>query len=193
MDPTVFDQAKQLRTIIDAVPSMIFVFDEELRILDFNRAAGRVLGREADRISKQVCGDALRCVNALRATEGCGSAEVCQDCVVRNSSMSARGGEAVYQRRTRLKLRRNGEDCDVFFLVTAVPFENEGCALSLVVLEDISELMELRRIVPICSHCKSVRTDAEIWQSVESYMNKYLEIDFSHGICPDCVREHYGA
>ncbi len=55
----------------------------------------------------------------------------------------------------------------------------------------LEEVQSLRRIVPICSHCKKIRDDTGYWQNVEYYMSKYRNIEFSHGLCPDCLRELY--
>ena len=49
----------------------------------------------------------------------------------------------------------------------------------------------LRGIVPICSFCKQIRDDKGYWNRVEAYVAKYTDAQFSHSICPDCVREHY--
>ncbi|BHH82526.1 cache domain-containing protein [Desulforhopalus sp. 52FAK] len=49
----------------------------------------------------------------------------------------------------------------------------------------------LRGIVPICSFCKQIRDDKGYWNRVDAYIAKHTEAQFSHSICPDCVREHY--
>lgn len=55
----------------------------------------------------------------------------------------------------------------------------------------LDEVKELRGIIPICSHCKSIRDDKGYWSLLESYMSKNTHLKFSHGICPDCVEKHY--
>jgi len=55
----------------------------------------------------------------------------------------------------------------------------------------ISEIEILRAITPICSFCKKIRDDEGYWQTVESYMSQYIKTNFSHGVCPECMREHY--
>ena len=55
-------------------------------------------------------------------------------------------------------------------------------------IEDISELVELKRLIPICAKCKKVRDDKEYWVLVESYFKEHLDVDFSHGLCPDCYK-----
>jgi PAS domain S-box-containing protein len=53
------------------------------------------------------------------------------------------------------------------------------------------EIKILRGIIPICSHCKQVRDDKGFWSRVENYIEQHTEALFSHGVCPDCLKEHY--
>ena len=57
--------------------------------------------------------------------------------------------------------------------------------------EYISELVVLRGIVPICSHCKRIRDEHGEWKSIESRLESSPEVRFSHGCCPDCLDAHY--
>lgn len=49
----------------------------------------------------------------------------------------------------------------------------------------------LRGIVPICSYCKEIRDDKGYWNQVEAYVSKYTEAQFSHSICPKCLKKHF--
>jgi transcriptional regulator with GAF, ATPase, and Fis domain len=55
----------------------------------------------------------------------------------------------------------------------------------------LTELQALRGLVPICTHCKSIRDDKGKWNPVEHYLIKHPEADFSHGICPSCSKKLY--
>ncbi len=55
----------------------------------------------------------------------------------------------------------------------------------------LDEVKVLRGIVPICSFCKKVRNDDGDYESVEAYLSRNSEADFSHTLCPDCFREQY--
>lgn len=55
----------------------------------------------------------------------------------------------------------------------------------------LGEVKTLRGIVPICSFCKKVRDDKGFWDQVEVYVRDRTEADFSHSICPVCMRQHY--
>ena len=46
-------------------------------------------------------------------------------------------------------------------------------------------------LLPICAHCKKIREDDGSWVSVERYISDHSEAEFSHGLCPDCVKELY--
>ncbi len=57
----------------------------------------------------------------------------------------------------------------------------------------MSELRVLRGVLPICSHCRKIRSEVGDWQQLESYVRAHTDADFSHGLCPDCLDEHYPA
>ena len=51
---------------------------------------------------------------------------------------------------------------------------------------------QLEGILPICMFCKRIRDDHDDWQQLESYISQHSEANFSHGICADCAKKHYG-
>ena len=59
--------------------------------------------------------------------------------------------------------------------------EHMWAKLVILTLEDIIELTELCRIIPICSFCRKVRDDGDYWQELNT--TKY-SIRFSQ-VCPD--------
>lgn len=79
---------------------------------------------------------------------------------------------------------------EALFLWTIMFLFSLVASLLLMVSEKLqAEIMTLRGIVPICSHCKKVRDDSGFWQQVESYVSSHSEAEFTHGICPDCMKE----
>lgn len=49
-----------------------------------------------------------------------------------------------------------------------------------------NEIKDLKGIIPICSSCKKIRNDKQIWQQLETYISEHSEALFSHGLCPAC-------
>jgi CRP-like cAMP-binding protein len=46
-------------------------------------------------------------------------------------------------------------------------------------------------LVPICMACKNIRIETGEWVKIEDYITDRSEADFTHGICPDCMRRLY--
>ena len=49
----------------------------------------------------------------------------------------------------------------------------------------------LHGFIPICSICKKIRDEKGLWTQIEAYIHKHFEIEFSHGICPECAKKYY--
>ena len=61
----------------------------------------------------------------------------------------------------------------------------------MVLREHESEIKRLRGMLPICSSCKKIRDDKGYWNQIEVYIKEHSDAEFSHGICPDCIKKLY--
>jgi PAS domain S-box-containing protein len=179
------------RDILNAIPLMIFVVEADVRIRDLNNAAATVFGQNKGTILKRRGGEVLHCLHSHDVPEGCGRAPFCRDCVIRNSVTASLQGQTITRRRTKVELFLGGQKKAIELLITASPMPYDGEPLALLIIEDINEISRLRNILPICSKCKKIRDDQDYWQSIESYFNEYIGVDFSHGICPTCMEKLY--
>jgi hypothetical protein len=57
--------------------------------------------------------------------------------------------------------------------------------------ETLANVKTLSGLLPICASCKKIRDDQGYWSQIEVYIRDRSNADFSHGICPDCVRRLY--
>jgi hypothetical protein len=55
----------------------------------------------------------------------------------------------------------------------------------------LDEIKELSGLLPICAACKKIRDDQGYWQQIEYYVSEHAQVQFSHGICPDCAAALY--
>jgi PAS domain S-box-containing protein len=55
----------------------------------------------------------------------------------------------------------------------------------------LSEITALQGILPICSGCKKIRDDSGYWEQVEAYVSRHTGAQFSHGMCPQCMKRLY--
>lgn len=100
-------------------------------------------------------------------------------------------GTAAYFEHYAIELKK-------YFSVTAFrPAQNQFACF----FEDITSKKEaeeaeskvkvLSGLLPICASCKHIRNDTGYWQSVESYISSHTQAEFTHGICPDCMKKLY--
>lgn len=71
------------------------------------------------------------------------------------------------------------------------------CLLAVLVGRTARQTKELKReisllegILSVCMFCKRIRDDQENWKSLETYIGGHPKSDFSHGMCPDCAKQH---
>ncbi|MGR3319468.1 MAG: response regulator [Candidatus Anammoxibacter sp.] len=61
----------------------------------------------------------------------------------------------------------------------------------------LSEIKTLKGLLPICASCKKIRLEdkdpkaQDSWINMETYISDRSEADFTHGICPDCIKKLY--
>jgi len=55
----------------------------------------------------------------------------------------------------------------------------------------LDEIQTLRGIIPICSYCKQIRDDEGSWEQLEKYIHSHSEAQFSHSVCPTCMKKHH--
>jgi len=84
-----------------------------------------------------------------------------------------------------------------------LPSEQNQYLGLIAVVRDITELTELREkfkkflsrskspdtdVVPICASCKNIKVTEDNWIPIEEH---FMDIVFSHGICPECCEKLY--
>ncbi len=133
-----------LKTLFESIPCGVLVVDSDRRVQAVNDTLERTFGIATAEVINLRGGEALNCIHASKSTEGCGYAEFCSECMVRNSALKAIDGEQVRRTRAEIQLKVDGEVKDLILLVSAAPVDFKGERLAIVMLEDISELNQLR-------------------------------------------------
>jgi hypothetical protein len=55
----------------------------------------------------------------------------------------------------------------------------------------LGDIKTLRGLLPICASCKEIRDDKGSWGGLERYIMDHSDAQFSHDICPGCIRKLY--
>lgn len=69
--------------------------------------------------------------------------------------------------------------------------EKERERLILDLKNALSQVKQLSGLLPICASCKKIRDDKGYWNQIEIYIRDHAEVEFSHGLCPDCLKKLY--
>ncbi len=183
-----------LRAAFRAIPSFAFVVDRDIRIQAANTAALTLAGASDEvEVTLRRGGDVLECTNSTLSPGGCGCADACRKCVLRNSVTRCIDTHSVVRGKTRFQRTDSSGSRDAFFLVTATPFESGGGDFALLFLDDLGEQIKVRGILPVCAYCHRVRNESNEWEDVDRYVSSSLALDWSHGICEPCLDKHHPA
>ena len=101
-------------------------------------------------------------------------------------------GQAQSEGRHKLFLTHKmatGEEKD--FEVFCQSLEIKGTAVLFWVVSTDRNKKNLQEIIPICAHCKQIRVETGEWSLIEEYLQRHVEVTFSHGLCPSCAHQHY--
>src|SRR3989304_2149388 len=121
MDETLFAELDFLQKTLDAIPSILLVVDSDVSIHYMNSTASQKLGLTSENVYMKRGGEVMHCVHSFKTPDGCGRAEFCKDCIIRNSVNKSIEGMKVYREKTRIQIKNNGNIKDIYLLVTSSP------------------------------------------------------------------------
>lgn len=189
-----YDEAL-LTVVLDALPFYVILVDEDHHILLANRAVHDQLGLDATAIVGTYCPQAVHGCDgpypgcpleeATRTNQPSVVSEFFEEpsqawveSAVYETPLQTDSGKRVYFHMVRdISQRKRAEE--------------EAGRLQRELTDALAKV--LSGFIPICMHCKQIRTDQQEWQPIESYVGERTEAVFSHGICPSCREQHYGA
>lgn len=58
-------------------------------------------------------------------------------------------------------------------------------------LTALEQIKTLNGLLSICSWCKKIRDDHGDWNQVDVYLHQQTGVNFSHGICPECLNQQF--
>jgi transcriptional regulator with PAS, ATPase and Fis domain len=141
----ILNQDGFLKNLFDAIPCGVLVVDSERRVKAVNNVLEQTFGISGAEVIDKRGGEALECIHSSTGPEGCGSSEECQTCRVRSTALKAIEGKHIHRNRANIQLLVKGEPRDIKVLLSAAPFDHDGERLAIVILEDITELDNLRK------------------------------------------------
>ncbi len=200
------------RDLIENSPIAIFAIDRQHHVVHWNGACAKLTGVSADDMIgtshqwKAFYAHARPCLSDI-VMDG-GSGDLCNLYSVYSASVLLSNGlhaEGWYPRLGGMER---------YIIFDAAPICNSMGEIVLVVetLQDIteqkraererelliaklqdalSEIKTLQGLLPICASCKKIRDDRGQWNELEAYISERSQAQFSHGLCPQCIKKLY--
>ena len=100
------------------------------------------------------------------------------------------GVEVAERARSQAELRLRNQDLERLneqLLATKARLEESNAQLE----RALADVKQLSGMLPICASCKKIRNDKGYWEAIEAFLRDHSDVQFSHGICPDCAARLY--
>jgi len=173
--------------VVETMGDGVLVLDDEGMLVDFNPAAGRLIG--IDESARP--GATLPPLPPPLARVLAGARVDLHDEVM----LEAGGRNLTIELRAAPLTTRSGKPLGRLIVLRDITdrraAEKERERLVADLQNAVSEIRTLRGLLPICSSCKRVRDDSGYWSQIETYIGKHADVRFSHGLCPDCAKKLY--
>jgi len=191
--------------LLKALPDLVFVFDREGRYLKVIGGAERRFYDDGSFLTGKLIHDVLpvevadHYLSIIHKTLNTGTTQVVEYTLsaadLKTSSKDGPSGEQWFQGRVA-PLLFDGEPSGCVLWTVINITEKKQAEMerdrAMANLENaLAEINTLKGILPICSACKKIRDESGGWHQMEDYISDHSDADFSHGICPDCMRTLY--
>jgi len=185
MEP-LLPEGSSLLALLDAFPSPAFIADTNVTVLEANRSARQWLGGGAGTLLALPLGDVLHCIFPRDSRGGCGTTEFCSSCFVRRSIEAVAAGRPAPRRLAHMIVGADGRTEDRWFQVSASPLALGDRELVLVVLEDATQLVELRELLPLCPGCGASRESSDPLAQARVFQRKHPDFLRADELCSEC-------
>jgi transcriptional regulator with PAS, ATPase and Fis domain len=135
-----------LRSLFESIPCGVLVADQGGHVHAANDVIRQAFG-PFDPAQETSVGDVLQCFHVRESPEGCGGSEYCQSCTIRRAGREALSGQRIQRSRATLDFSEGGSFDRRDLQISAAPLEHGGRQLAVVIVEDVTELLRLRRRV----------------------------------------------
>lgn len=178
------------RDLLEQAPDGIFLANLEGRITDVNQAGCRMLEMTREEIIGRPVLDLIPPEDAARLSE---TREYLLSGKVQMAEWALRRKDGFYLPvEVSAKIFPDGRwQGFVRDISHRKELERKQDELIRSLQNSLKEIKVLRGLLPICSFCKRIRDDSGTWQQMETYVRDHSDADFSHSICPACMKAHY--
>jgi hypothetical protein len=113
-----------------------------------------------------------------------------KDCIFAKALRMARKTNEKVSLKGTWAAENNHMVTEMVIAVHAVSAILKGELNVIVIVEDITQLEQLKGLLPICMTCNKIYSKgSQDWQKLEDFISQNSSANFSHGLCPGCSKE----
>ncbi len=180
-------------TLFDRISHPIIVLDNQCQIVDLNHAMIKLANRPKERMIGNKCyhmaaGGDKYCCESPGLT-----------CPIDHALEKKQVVRFIQERKYNKRPAQEevvatpvfGDDKKIEYIILELSDISELVNTKEAVINLRDEVTSLKKIIPICASCKKIRDDEGFWQNVENYMSSRMQAQFSHSICPKCMKDKH--
>ncbi|HWR57442.1 MAG TPA: PAS domain-containing protein [Thermodesulfovibrionales bacterium] len=181
---------EKYRSLVESTDDSVYLLDRDCRYLYMNKKHMARMGFSGDEYLGRKYSDLHPAEGTKEFVEAVGKIfEIGEP--AQHEHMSQR--DKKYFLRTLSPVRGNdGKTVAVNIVskeITSLKkMEAERESLILELREALAKIKTLKGLIPVCAWCKKVRDDKGYWNEIETYVKNHSDADFTHGICPECLK-----
>jgi PAS domain S-box-containing protein len=191
-----YEDHSGLSALVKALPDLVFILNEDGRYVDILSDDETLLYKQAEQLKGQLMIDVLPPPVADDAMEAVRDTLQTGDSNIVEYELDVPAGKLWFEGLTAPFQKKDADGKKLVLWVARditarkqAEFQREEVIGQL--KEALDQVKKLNRLLPICSACKKIRDDDGYWSQVEDYISQNSEIEFTHGICPDCMNKLY--
>jgi len=145
-----------LHIVLESINSALFIVDRELRVRNFNESFQTLFGRDQAAELGPSWGEVRGCEFAVRENLECGRTSNCNRCLLRSAVLKAFVEKGTtYNERLAREFFVRGKPLQLYLQLTTRPVEFGAETMTLVVLEDITQLETQKLHLEELNHLKN--------------------------------------
>ena len=113
-----------------------------------------------------------------------------EECVFAKAVKMARETKEKVSMKGTWAAKNNYMVTEMIISVHAVSATINGKLNIIAIVEDMTELEQLKGLLPICMTCNKIYSENEKqWEKLEDFISQNSNANFSHGLCPECSKQ----